>query len=68
MAKPNRARGRSKVGPEAYVHRGSGDAKVGPGQPGLSSLPDGRVALTARLIEELARASQAARRGGKGAF
>ena len=65
MPKRNSSPGRSKIGPEAYVHRNSGDLKVGPDQPGLSQLPDGRVAITAGLIELLAAASRIARNQGR---
>lgn len=52
----------SKFGVDAYAHAGSGDIKLGPNQPGRNDLPDGRIALTAKLIADMATASQDAQR------
>jgi hypothetical protein len=51
---------RSRVGGKAYVHR-NGDVKVDPSEPGCNVLPDGRIALSARLVAALARESAARR-------
>jgi hypothetical protein len=46
----------SKFAERGYVHA-SGDVKFGPDQRGCNVLPDGSVAVTAKLIELTAAAS-----------
>jgi hypothetical protein len=61
MPSENSTQSSSRIGIEAYAHR-NGDVKVGPREPGCSILPDGRVALSAALVQRLAQGGLRRRR------